>query len=64
MSSSVRPSKNDMICNHEVLRNGYWTGRFCSAPAKWLVGEHKVCGVHKNLILRQGWITEATPLEG
>lgn len=62
MSVARRPQSPE-LCAEEVLRNGYWTGRFCGAPAKWTVGDSKVCGTHKNAILRKGWITEAFPID-
>lgn len=61
--SVARKPTSPSRCAEEVFRNGgYWTGRFCGAPAKWTVGDRNVCGTHKNVILRKGWITEATPL--
>jgi hypothetical protein len=61
--SVARKPTSPSLCAEEVFRNGgYWTGRFCGAPAKWTVGDRNVCGTHKNVILRKGWITEATPL--
>jgi len=52
MRFRLRARSGGLRCQHDVKRNGYWTGRQCEWGASWWVDGVAMCGTHMGQLQR------------